>query len=482
VRVIRPAIPQWEAGMGERMTIGHFGDPRREERGARILERAVACGSLTIRTIGETRAGEIAVHRFLDCPEVTADEIITTVSERTAAACTKRRIVAVQDTTEINFRGRDRGRRGLGKGGDGVGLGFFIRALIAVDVVDQAVLGVLGAEIWSREPEQDGSARQQRRKRELRKRELEEKESQRWLTGAEMAAERAKGAAQAIIVGDRDSDIYGLFARRPQSVELLVRAAQNRCVADGSLLFAQAAAWPVLTRYELAMPPRGPGDAGRTATIAVRAGAVAVKRPRNGFSADDPKQIVLTLVEAAAEQPSSGTAAIHWRLLTTLPASTAAQATEVVNLYRLRWRIEQTFRALKRDGLGLPDVQLRDAERLFKLAAIGLTAAVRTIQLVDARGGGPRPASDVAEPELIAAAEAIGPTLEGKTERQKNPHPPRSLAWLAWIAARLGGWTGYYKPPGPKTMRRGWDRFAAMAEGYILARQLQPKHVVTDHA
>jgi hypothetical protein len=29
------------------------------------------------------------------------------------------------------------------------------------------------------------------------------------------------------------------------------------------------------------------------------------------------------------------------------------------------------------------------------------------------------------------AAEVIGPTLEGKTERQKNPHPPRSLAWLA---------------------------------------------------
>jgi integrase/recombinase XerD len=34
-------------------------------------------------------------------------------------------------------------------------------------------------------------------------------------------------------------------------------------------------------------------------------------------------------------------------------------------------------------------------------------------------------------------AEAIGPTLAGKTDRQKNPHPPRSLAWLAWIVARL---------------------------------------------
>jgi hypothetical protein len=40
---------------------------------------------------------------------------------------------------------------------------------------------------------------------------------------------------------------------------------------------------------------------------------------------------------------------------------------------------------------------------------------------------------------LIAAAEVIGHTPEGKTERQKNPHPARSLSWVAWIAARLGG-------------------------------------------
>jgi hypothetical protein len=130
--------------MGERVTIGCFGDPRREERGAWIMQRTVACGSLTVRTIGETRAGEIAVHRFLDCPDVTADEIITTLAERTAAACSGRRIVAVQDTTEINFRGRDHARRGLGRGGDGVGLGFFLHPLIAVDAADAAVLGLFG--------------------------------------------------------------------------------------------------------------------------------------------------------------------------------------------------------------------------------------------------------------------------------------------------------------------------------------------------
>jgi hypothetical protein len=379
--------------------------------------------------------------------------------------------VAVQDTTEINFSGRDRGRRGLGRGGDGVGLGFFVHSVLAVDADDEAVLGVLGAHIWTRPAEQDGSACRKRRQRPLA-----DKESGRWLDGIITAAERTPEARQLIVVADRESDIYALFARRPPRAELLLRAAQNRAVPGGGRLFAQAAAWPVLTTYPLAVPPRPPGERGRTATIALRAGRVCVKRPRHGSDATDPAQLTLTLVEAVEIDPPEKTDPIRWRLLTTLPAETAEQATEIIRLYRLRWRIEQTFRALKSDGLGLPDVQLRDAGRLFKLAAIGLGAAVRTMQLVDARNGGPRPASDVADPTLIEAAAAIGPTLEGKTARQTNPHPPQSLAWLAWITARLGGWTGYYKPPGPKTMRRGWDRLAAMAQ-YLRATQ-SPHHQI----
>ena len=68
----------------------------------------------------------------------------------------------------------------------------------------------------------------------------------------------------------------------------------------------------------------------------------------------------------------------------------------------------------------------------------------------------------------IEAAAAIG-TLEGATAQQKNPHAAGSLPWLSWIVARLGGWNCYYKPPGPKTMARGFDRLAARIEGFTLA-------------
>ena len=115
------------------------------------------------------------------------------------------------------------------------------------------------------------------------------------------------------------------------------------------------------------------------------------------------------------------------------------------------------------------------ALNLVEIAALGLVAAVRIMQLVDARDGGPRPATDVIAQSQIAAVAAISAGLEGKTARQKNHHPPGSLAWLSWVTARLGGWNCYYKPPGPKTMADGWKRLAERLEGYALA--IATKHV-----
>jgi DDE family transposase len=378
--------------MEQRESIGFFGDPRRAERGAAIFERIVALGSLTVRKIGANRAGEMGVHRFLSSPEVTTQEIIETASARTAAGCAGRRVVAVQDTSEINFRGRDRGRKGLGRGGDGEGKGFFLHPVIAIDAEDEAVLGLLDAQIWTRGTDDDGTACRDRRNRNL-----EDKESRRWLAGARAAAQRAADAAQLIVVSDRESDIYALFAQRPESAELVVRAARDRAVDGGGLLFAQAETWAVLDSSTLRLPARRPGEVARTAEIALRAGEVQIKRPRYSGHEHDPASIALTLVEAFEVAPPEDVPPVHWRLLTTLPVKDAAAARDIIALYRLRWRIEQTFRALKSDGLGLPDVQMQEAGRLFKLAALGLAAAVRTIQLVDARDGGPRPASDVAD-------------------------------------------------------------------------------------
>ena len=68
---------------------------------------------------------------------------------------------------------------------------------------------------------------------------------------------------------------------------------------------------------------------------------------------------------------------------------------------------------------------------------------------------------------------ALNARLQGRTARLHNPHRPDSLAWFAWIVARLGGWSGYtskgYKPAGPKTIARGLIRLDGRIEGWHLA-------------
>src|SRR3984885_2169222 len=441
-----------------------FGDIRIAERADWLIERVATAGTLVLRKLGEPRAGEKAVHRFLSSPYVSVDRIVETLAARTAAQCTGRRILAIQDTSEINFSGRDKKRRGFGPGGDGTTPGFFIHPVVALDIERTAVLGLVAAGDWTRPGARVASRR---------KRAIEDKESMRWLLGCQAAAGVLSEASSVTMVADRESDIYELFVRRPERLDLIVRAAQDRCLSNETMLFAALADAEVLQTSIVKVAPRGPGDKGREATVELRAGCVSLARPKKLKRSETCDAVELTLVEAREINAPVGKTPLCWHLLTTHPVTSAADAEEIVQLYRLRWRIEQVFRALKSDGLALDDSQVIEAQRMFNLATIGLAGAIRTIQLVDARDGSPRPISDVIDPAFAPALERLSKSREGKTPRQKNPHPPDSLAFIAWIAARLGGWNCYYKPPGPKTMRDGWNRLAAILEGYLLAIQEQ---------
>lgn len=446
------------------MGYGYQGDCRRVRRGERLLDDIVQSGCVVMRRLSGGRAAEVAAHRFLGSREVTPDALLAGFSDRTRQACRGRYVVAAQDTTEINFSGADRGRRGLGLAGDGKSLGFFAHAVVAIDADDEAVLGIAGARIWTRGMD---------KVTERQERHLEDKESERWLEGCQTAASVLGEAARIVVVGDRESDIYQIFTRKPSGIDLIVRARGNRKLADGGLLFETGALFaPVVGKNVKVAPsqPRLPGAKDRIAHVELSYGQVTIAKPKTGRATPDAKQATLNMVVAReVGDPGSG-APLLWRLLTTLPVETVEAAEEVIRLYRLRWRIEQVFRVLKRDGLALEETQIEGAARLFNLTALALGAAARIIQLTDARDASNRPATDVIDPSLIEAAHAISKTLEGKTDRQKNHHPPGSLTWLAWITARLGGWNCYYKPPGPKTMADGWRRLAYMLGGYAIAQ------------
>lgn len=440
-----------------------LGDARRDERAAWMLERIVASGSLVLREVGGTRSGEVGAHRLLSSEDVEPGALLVPHVARTAEACKGRRIVAVQDTTEINF---DRSRQpiaGLGPTGNAGITGFFIHPVVAVDADDEALLGVAGARIWTRAEEPTPMHHDIP---------YDEKESRRWLEAAEFAATHLSPVAkEVVVVADREGDIYPMFARRPAMIEFVVRANHDRVLASGGTLHAAPASWKVLGRAEVKVASKRIGEKGRAATVTLKAGTVTIKRPRSTPDRQDPATLTLGFVEVREEKAPKGTEPLLWRLVTTLPVATLAHAQDVVRLYRLRWRIEEVFRVLKKDGLDIEESQLETAGRLLNLGALALVAAARIIQLVDARDGSARPATDVIAAEEIEAAAAISSTLEGGTARQQNPHPVGSLAWLSWIAARLGGWNCYYKPPGPKTMARGLDRLVDRIEGFKAANE-----------
>lgn len=436
------------------------GDVRTAARGAWLFDQIVSTGSLVLRELGGDRAGEISIQRYLSSPHVRAEAILLAFGERTGQACADRRVVAAQDTTEVNFAGRGRGRLDLGPAADGASPGFFIHPVVAVDVETEAVLGVVGARLWTRSGEPAGPRRA---------RAVDDKESGRWMEGAETAAARLGEAAQVVVVGDQEADIYAHFARRPPGVELLVRARHDRMLSPQGSLGGAIGSWQVHSRDEVALAPKGPGDKGRRARVEIRSGRLRIARPASA-ERRDPPSLDLGLVEVIEPHPPAGVAPLRWRLLTTLPTDGPEAAREAVRLYRLRWRIEEVFRTLKRDGLRLEDSQVQSAERLFRLAALALGAAARILQLVDARDGGPRPMADVLDPTLAEPVALLVKAREGASARQKNPHPKGSLAWLSWVVARYGGWNCYGKPPGPKTMAKGWERFAATLAGILIAK------------
>jgi len=186
--------------------------------------------------------------------------------------------------------------------------------------------------------------------------------------------------------------------------------------------------------------------------------------------------LTLHAVDVREVDPPAGEK-IHWRLLTTYEIADAKAAFGIADLYRRRWAIEQLFRTMKTQGFDVEGLRIENETPLCNRTMAALIAAVTVQQLVHARDGdekaGPlRPVIDVFDEEDIPLLEALCAKLEGKTERQKNPHPKGSLAYASWVCARLGGWTGYYGKPGPVVMLNGWFQFQAAKRGVAAMKGL----------
>lgn len=413
------------------------------------------------------RALEVRFNRFLGHKKVTAERIIESWGETTVAAVEGRHVLAIQDTSEIHFNTTPQRRRGLGEIGKGNNHGVLLHPLLAVDADDGTCLGLLSGQIWTR---------QGRRTTSHDDRELSDKESQRWISTAIAAKPLLTNAATVTVLGDRESDIFALYASAAeQRFHVIARSMHDRKVADAKGLYAASDAMQAMDRRAIQLPARAPRPA-RLAHLELRFGPIELARPQSKFLRHLPKSLSLAVVDVREIDAGAGAEPLHWRLITTHEIASVEDAWRIVEWYKQRWIIEQFFRVLKTQGLKLEDSQVGTADRLLKLVAVAAKAAVITIQLLQARDGSQQPISVAFNDGEINALAALNQQLEARSRRLKNPHPPDSLAWAAWVIGRLGGWDGYpsSKPPGPITFKNGLDYFRAVAAGWNLRDMCMP--------
>ena len=380
-----------------------------------------------------------------------------------------RHVLAIQDTTELNYQKHAGQVRGLGTVGNGKDLGFFIHPMLVMDADTSACLGSAAIHIENR---LEGAADN------YKKLPIEEKESYRWILTAEKSKKVLSEANCVTFIGDRENDIYEFIDRIPdEKTHIITRVWHDRRLDNKDKIFSHLEKQEEAGRLTIKVPKEKRNNRQeRKAILSIKFSELTIKRPKSCTDRNAAKTIRITVVEAKEIECPADQKMIHWILLTTHKISNFADAEQIILWYRKRWNVEQIFRTMKKQGLDVESSQVESAEGLMKLAVIALCAAIQILQLVLARDGTTKQkTADVFSMEEQVVLAMLLTNLEGKTAKQKNPYPKENLAWATWIIARLGGWQGYTKsegPPGPITIGGGLTRFEGIYTGWRLSKDV----------
>jgi len=413
-----------------------------------------ACGSA---------AATKAAYRFFEHPRVTLPALLESHYESTARrAAAEAVVLAVQDTTSLNYSTHPATER-LGPIGAqlaGGPVGMLVHSTLALNAAGTP-LGLLDVQSWTRDPDQFG--RNHRRKQLA----FEEKESVRWRRSLE-ALERRQAAwpnTRMVNVGDREADIYELFVwatEKPGRPALLVRAEHDRLLAEGqATLWAQVLA-PAPAGELILQVPRRSNRLQRIARLSVRFAAVALRPP---YRQERLPPVQVWAVLAREESAPAGIEPLEWMLLTTLPVTDFAGATEKLRWYALRWGIEVFHRVLK-SGCQVETRQLGTADSLESCLAIDLVVAWRIHHLTKLGRETPEVPCTVyfADHEWQALVAAV------RRDAKAVPAEPPSLREATRMVASLGGFLGRKGDgePGTQTLWLGLQRLDDIGIGWCL--------------
>lgn len=382
------------------------------------------------------------------------------------------RVLALQDTTELNFSGLQ-ATAGLGHTAGASVRGLLLHSTLLVRP-DGLPLGLLTQQIWARDPATKGQAQDRRHRL------AEHKESFRWQDHAQAAGAVLPPEMTVVHIADREGDIYDwLAADRPATAHLLIRVAQaHRIVVHGpqgtpgklaEVVHAQAP----LGTYEVDVP-RTDDRPSRRAVLTLRLAAMTVQPPRNAKQRAKLRPVPVWVIEALEEHPPAGEKPLCWRLVSTETLTTLEEVLRALEEYIVRWRIERFHYVLKQ-GCVVEQLQLETAARLANAVAVYSQVAVRLLRLTYlARVAPETPVEQEFTVEEIRV-------LEGCRRRQQKRVSARvqTLIEAVRVIARLGGHLGRKGdgPPGAKVLWRGLRSLHERVQGYQIGRAQSERNI-----
>jgi hypothetical protein len=439
--------------------------------------------SVKLRALSNGRGQEKAFGLFINHPSVTPAGILKQYWQERSMDWSGKDLLVYSDGSVMSFK-RNANRKDLGYVGESDRLGGFeLHNSLVVDAQSGACYGVGGAQAQVRHVKSEGE--QEAWQRDCWKTPFEQKETYRWYTTLLQSVENCPGASSYTAISDRESDIYELFHRyRQNNWDWAIRVTGNsRSVlgADGkrTVLNRFLELLPINFSYEIEVCATKKRSA-HTALVDVKYAPVVLLPPEAGPAKDLPG--IPSWAVEVREDPSTvrpGEPPVHWTISTTHQVASEAQARKVIGWYCGRWNIEQLYRTDKKEGLNIEEAELETVHGLANLATLSIIVAAQVMALVMARDG----SADIPSESAFTNDEAeclqlLNAKVEGSTQKQKNPFNAKSLAYAAWVIARLGGWTTGNKkrPPGPITMANGLVRFNQIYHGFSLFKSSMSKN------
>jgi hypothetical protein len=406
-----------------------------------------------------------AAYRFFDNDAIAPQDVLLSHIEATYGRLSKVPLVlAVQDTTEVDWTAHH-ATKGLGPLGPWACQGLLVHSTLAF-TPERVPLGLVAQQVWARDPDDVGK---RARRKQLP---IAQKESQKWLTSLEAVVSAHDECPQTrfVSIGDREADVYDLLAAaRPTGVELLVRAAWDRCVrAPERYVWATVEAHPVVEQLLLQVPRRGAQPA-REAALALRFCRLTLCPPRHR-KAEGLPEVVLWAVQVREVEPPAEGQPIEWLLLTTVAVDRVEDAIERVQWYACRWGVEVWHRILK-SGCRIEARQLATGERLERCWTLYSVLAWRVFYAIMLARAVPELPCDV----LLALEE--WQALYCAIHHCPTPpdSPPTLGEAVGWIA-QLGGFVGRRRrdQPGAETLWRGFQHLTDLTRMYRIMRSAPP--------